>query len=87
MGDVIIRIKGKPVSYGDSWEEGNYQVYGSVEIKDEAGVIHVIENLAVKKSIADDFNASMSAVQIVDGSKDRHLPWQELCLCNTRQEG
>lgn len=69
MGDVIIRIKGKPASYGDSWEEGNYQVYGSVEIKDDAGAIHVIENLAVKKSIAVDFNASMSAVQIVDGSK------------------
>lgn len=69
MSGVIITIKGKPTSYADGWEEGAYQVYGSVDIKDGSGAVHTIENLAIKKSMAGEFNSTISAVQIVDGSK------------------
>lgn len=69
MSDVLIKIKGKPVAYGNRWEEGNYQVYGSVDIRDGEGVTHTIDNLAIKKTMAGEFNSSIAAVQIVNGSK------------------
>jgi hypothetical protein len=69
MGQIIKTLNAKPVSYGASRLEGNYVVYKFINFKDGSGNIHKIENLAIKTTIARELNHSLSALQVVDGSK------------------
>lgn len=69
MNKLITTIRAKPLVYGASRVEGHYVVYKFVILKDEQGTQHRIENLAIKKTMARELNYSISALQILDGSK------------------